>query len=111
LQKAERDAALDHDLEGSRQGQADGLEVGTLFDVDAGWLIGEPVDLVERAWQSEPQAGPVSRRRFGDAHSMELYFLDDTGIAAAPSNSSAGDKWIEARDGEYSTGERQTLYH
>jgi hypothetical protein len=42
---------------------------------------------------------------------MELYFLDDTGIAAAPSNSSAGDKWIEARDGEYSTGERQTLYH
>jgi hypothetical protein len=37
---------------------------------------------------------------------MELEFLDDASVAAAPSNSSAGHKWIEARDGEYSTGER-----
>ena len=42
---------------------------------------------------------------------MELYFLDDTGIVAAPSDSSAGDKRIEARDREYGAGERQTLRH
>jgi hypothetical protein len=40
---------------------------------------------------------------------MELYFLDDTSIATAPSDSSAGDERIEARDREHSTGERQTL--
>jgi hypothetical protein len=42
---------------------------------------------------------------------MELYFLDDAIIAAAPSDSRAGDKRIEARDRERGAGERQTLCH
>jgi hypothetical protein len=111
LQKTERDAALDHDLEGSRAGQADGLEVVALFTVEASWPLGDPVDLMACTGKHESQAGSVRNRRFSHAHSMELYFLDDASIAMAPSDSSASDKRIEARDGKNSTGERQTLCH
>jgi hypothetical protein len=42
---------------------------------------------------------------------MKLEFLDEASVAAAPSNSSASDKRIEARDREHSAGERHTLCH
>jgi hypothetical protein len=38
---------------------------------------------------------------------MELYFLDDAIIAAAPSDSRAGDERIETRDRERGAGKRK----